>query len=164
MEYPGRFLLLNMGMVVNVILAIAMIAATAGAITEFQLRVCNISTTADGTLVGVVLRLGGGALLVGEGDGAGVLFRSALPDSTVLVSASGPPGGRQQIQRILSGENNEVCDADQREQIVGEQVAFCIKAGGNIHKHNHVNDRQDPGFNRYNKENQEMRIRVDCGI
>jgi len=72
--------LLYMGMVVDMILAVAEVAVTAGAVPEFQLRVGHIRSAADGTLVGVGgFGSGGGGLVgagAGEGDGAGlgVLF------------------------------------------------------------------------------------------
>ena len=42
-----------MGVIVDVILAITEIAVAAGAVTEFQLRVGNIGSAADGTAMGV---------------------------------------------------------------------------------------------------------------
>lgn len=53
---PGHDVwLLNMGMVIDVILAVAVISVATGAITEFQLRVAHICASADSAAVGVVL-------------------------------------------------------------------------------------------------------------
>lgn len=52
-----------MGMVVDVILAIAIIAIAAGTIPEFQIRIGNIGSAANGAAVGI-----GGCVLVGFGE------------------------------------------------------------------------------------------------
>ena len=101
-----------MGVVADVVFAVAVVAAAAGAVAELQLRVGLVGTAADGTLVGVVGLLGRlGAELDGFMVDSRLCFRLALD----------PPGGGQQIQHILSEEEEVVGKGHQREEVVGQE-------------------------------------------
>ena len=83
------FSLFYMGMVADMILTVAVIAAAAGTVAELQIRMACISTTADGTLVGVICLLSGrrGFLCgcIGEGDHLGAILLVVL---TLLFAQS----------------------------------------------------------------------------
>jgi len=56
------------GMVVDVVFTVAVVAVAAGAVTELQLRIGNICPSADGAAVIVV------GLRLAEGDRSGALY------------------------------------------------------------------------------------------
>ena len=78
---PG-FTLLNMGVVADMILAVAMVTAAAGTVAELQLRMACIGATADATFVGIGrLRLRCVLLIcsrAGEGNNLGALGRALV--------------------------------------------------------------------------------------
>ena len=84
-KIPGRspgFTLLNMGVVADMIFAVAMIAAAAGAVTELQFRMACIGATTDGTFVGIgCLRMHCVLLICSrarEGNNLGALGRALV--------------------------------------------------------------------------------------
>ena len=62
-------LLFDMGVVADVVFAVAMVAVAAGAVAKFQLWVRDIRSSAYGAAVGIGLLDGGGGRLVGTGRG-----------------------------------------------------------------------------------------------
>ena len=65
-----------MAVIIDMILAVAVVAAATGAVAEFQFRVGNVRSAADGALVGEILFLGCRAIrscLGLEGDDFGTL-------------------------------------------------------------------------------------------
>ena len=105
-----------MGVVVDVVLAVAVVAVALGAVAELQLRIGNIGAAADGAAV-MVGSLGLGFLPGVEGDGTGFglgLMEAAGPPGLY------PPGQGDKIGNILAEEQEVVGKGNQREQIVGE--------------------------------------------
>ena len=111
-----------MGMIVNVVFTVAVIAVAAGAVTEFQLRIRHIGSAAHGAFVGVRCLHSCGAGLIGagsgEGDGAGFCLRLLFEKSAGVE----PPGQRNYIHNVLAKEQEIVGDGDKREQVVGEET------------------------------------------
>ena len=104
-----------MGVVIDMILAIAVIAVAAGTIAEFQIGIRNIRTPTYGAAVGVRSSLLGGR----EGDRSSAVrcFGTLFAHITVI----GTNGRGQEIHHILAGEQQEICNANQREQVVREK-------------------------------------------
>ena len=95
-----------MGVVADVILTVAMVAAAAGAVAELQLGICNIGPVAYRTAVIVV---GLGFLPLGRGElyhpwsggmGGGFVASSALQLH--------PPGKGQEVAHICAEEQEVV--------------------------------------------------------
>ena len=101
-----------MGVVVDVVLAVAVVAVAPGAVAELQLRVGAVSAPADGAFVGIVLL----DLGLAEGDG----FVGCGVDGLFLELPLPAPG--QDIDHILSKEQEVVGKADHREQIRREGI------------------------------------------
>ena len=97
-----------MRMIIDVILTVAEITAAAGAIPEFQLRICHICPSADGAAVGIG-GFGRGMLCLiraGKGDGAGLLgLRGLLLEQPAGVD---PPGQRDHVHHILTYKQDVV--------------------------------------------------------
>lgn len=147
---PG--LLFNMGVVIDVILAVAEVAVATGAVAELQLGIGHIGATAYGTAV----QIGGLsfflALVKGDCSGGPLLPGSAM--------SAGADRLRQQIQYILTGKQQEIGNADQREQIMREQVAHIAHIND---QQNQVKNAQEPGLYRDNEENQKLAVRIGNG-
>ena len=91
--------LLNVAVVVNVVFTVAVVAFATGAVPEFQFRIADIGSAADGTPVGVGcfgLCLGGFVGACVELDYLG-LFLSGLFSSELALGVD-PPGQGQYIQ------------------------------------------------------------------
>ena len=113
-----RLILLDMSMIADMILTVAVVSVAAGAIAEFQLWIRYIGSAADGTAMGVGL-LGSRPfcpLRWGEGN-------RPCPNLLGLASSMDlcPPSQRQQIADILAEEKQVVGKAHQGEQAVGEE-------------------------------------------
>ena len=110
-----------MGVIADMILAVAVIAVAFGTVTEFQLRIGHICPSANCAAVGVGdgLLFAMGGIAVGEGDRTGFLLGLCGSDCPI---AAGSPCRRQQIQYILTGKQQEICESDQWKQIGWEQV------------------------------------------
>lgn len=147
-----RTFLLNMNMIADMIFAVAIEAIAAGAVPEFQLRIGYIRPSADGAAVSVI-RLGRLLILSSvELDHLGLGCRGAAPAKE--PAGIQPPFQGDNIPNILTEEQEVICQRDQWEDIVGEGVA----------KDADQNDCQiqkskDPGLDRDNKEQQEVRLR-----
>ena len=97
--------LINMAVIADVVFTVAVVAFTAGAVAEFQLRIADICTATDGAAMGVGgFGCGHGGLIragIGEGDHLGatgfLTNRLTLAEQPPGV---GPPGNRDHIQHI----------------------------------------------------------------
>ena len=164
---PGRFsnrhgnlpVLLNVGMVVNVIFTVAVITVASAAVTEFQFRIGHIGSAAYAALVGIVFP-GGSAFgsCLGEGDGAGVFHR---PGFCLSAHADAPVEGND-IHNILAEEQEIVGNGDQREQIQRE-VTCQRKLNHIINCDAQIEQSQNPGSHRDNVKQQELRIGIQGG-
>ena len=81
-----------MGVVVDMIFTVAVVALTAGAVPELQIGIRNICPTADGTAVGIrTFGLGNGCLVracTGEGNHFGsLLFLCFLSEQPAGIGA-----------------------------------------------------------------------------
>ena len=110
-----------MAVIVDVILTIAVVALTPGAVAEFQLRVTHIRPPADGTLVGVGSLDRSGAGFIGAcvkvNDLGLFLHRRLFAQQPCGV---GPPGHGNHVQHILAEEQEVVGKGDDGEQVVGK--------------------------------------------
>ena len=91
-ESPLRSVLFYMGVVVDMVDAVAVVTLAAGAVTELQLRIRYICPTADGTAVGIrTFGLGNGCLVracTGEGNHFGsLLFLCFLSEQPAGIGA-----------------------------------------------------------------------------
>ena len=96
-----------MGVIADMILAVAVITLAAGAVTEFQLRVGGVGSAADGAFVGVVCFGFGVGGLIGTGGREGDDF---APGGGLSGGPSGvgPPAQRKNIDHIFSEEQEIV--------------------------------------------------------
>ena len=157
--------LLDMGMVADMILTIAVITITTGAIAEFQLRVGYIRTAADGAAVGIVCFCRSSALIIlAVGERNGLTGCAAVLPCPILVCPLSPPGLGQQVLHIHAKEQEVVQKADQREQRMRQKIdgiAFVEHLDGD---HDQVEQRHDPCSDGNNEEDQKLCIRVGGGI
>ena len=102
-----------MGMIIDVIFAIAEVAVASGAITEFQFRVAFIRSAADGTAVGIgCIRF---CLLRRKRNGSCGLFRSFSRTALSLDF----PRHWDQVACIFAKEQEIVRQSYQGEQALG---------------------------------------------
>ena len=108
-----------MGMIADVVLAVAMEALTARAVTELQFRIAHISATTDCAFVGVRrFHCGGGGFVracSGEDDGfsfGGSLAGLSLEQPSEICL----PGHRNHIEHILAEEQEIVCQCNHGEK------------------------------------------------
>ena len=154
-----------MGVVVDVILAVAVVAVAAGAVTEFQLRVAHVCPSADGAFVGVGGFYRGVTCLVragrGEGDHIGGAFLFAL-FALKEPGGVGLPRDGNEIDRIFSKEQEIVGKGDQGEEVDGE------KGNGDANDlnkgHHQIKEGKDPSLYRDNKEQQKLGVGVKGGV
>ena len=150
-----------MGMVVNMVDAVAVVAVAPGAVTEFQFRVGGICSAADSAFVGVIF-LFGCALVrtaVFEDDDLRFLGWFFLEKAGNLH----PPAKGEDIDDATAGEQKIITERHQREQAVGEQhygVAHVEYIDGD---QDQVQQRQDPGFHRDHEQNQELTVWIHGG-
>ena len=101
-----------MGVVTDMVGAVAIVAAAAGAVTELQVRISHIGAAADGAAV-IVSKGGLGSrfgLLVGEGDGLGGFARGRLGCPGTV--RAGTKTGGQKVQHVLAGKQQELSRED----------------------------------------------------
>ena len=103
-----------MGVVTDMILAVAMVAAALGAVAELQLGICYIGTAADTAFMGIgCLNRGRGSCVgasAGELNGACPLFAGIFALITLKQPGGiGPPGHRKDIFDICAKEQEIVC-------------------------------------------------------
>ena len=113
-----------MSVIIDMVLAVAMVALAPGTVAELQFRISHIGAAADGAFVGVG-RLGlGHRGLVGAGVGErdGLCFWGGLGILPEKPPGVHSPGHGEDIENILTKEQEIVGQGDDREQIVGEGV------------------------------------------
>ena len=138
-----------MGVVVDVVLAVAVVAVAPGAVAELQLRVGAVSAPADGAFVGIVLL----DLGLAEGDGfvgcgvGGLFLELPLP----------APG--QDIDHILAEEQKVVHQRDHREQIVGPGVDDQAPD-----HHHQIHQSENPCLHRDEEKQHELGIGEQGGV
>ena len=96
-----------MGVVIDVFLAVAVVAVTAGAIPKFQFGITDIRSTTDGAFVGIGGFDGSGSCLVRAGRGEGDDLRLPLFAAFFALkhpSGIGLPSNGNEIQHILTEE------------------------------------------------------------
>ena len=115
---------LDMGVIADVIFTVTIVTVASGAIAEFQIRMGNVSSAADGAAVGIrCLRCGSGSLIrtgvERDGSGTGVLCYGIF---CALGRSAGidPPGLGKYIQNISAEEQEVVGQGNHAEEIVGE--------------------------------------------
>lgn len=154
----GSFLLLNVGVIIDVVLAVAEVALAAGAIPELQLRIGYISPAADCAAVDVR-----GMLLHGGTVELDRLFLDRLlllfPEQTAQLD---PPGEGDDVGNIFSKEQEIVRDRHKGEQAVGEQTGGSEK-GNAVDRQRQIDQRKDPGLDRNDIQQQEPGIGIHSG-
>ena len=158
----GCLWLLDMGVIGDVVFAIAVVAIAPGAVAELQIRMGDICGTADSASVGVG-RLGrGGGCLVGtgiKGDGLVLGVGGGILCTLSCPSCIDPPGDRKYIGHIGAEEQKIVGQGDQAEEIIGEG------SGEEINSHHHqVDQSENPGFHGDDEEEQEVGIGIHGGV
>ena len=139
-----------MGVVIDVILAVTVIAIAFGAVAEFQLRIGHIRSSADGALVivrGLLLSTGVGRC-PGKGDGTGLLFGLFGHLSTELD----PPGHWDHIENILAEKQQVVGNGQQGKEIDREGDPRCGKADHINEGKSQIKESKDPGPDRDDEE------------
>ena len=152
-------ILLNVAVVIDMILAVAVIALAPGAVAELQFRVGHVRPAADGAAVGV----GGFGRSLGGGVGASVELNDLglLPGGAFAQQPPGvgPPGLGDHVEHVFAKEQEIVGQGDDGEQIVGEGI------GEQVDEHDHqVKQGKDPGLDGNDEKQQEMGVRVQRGI
>ena len=151
---------LNMAVIADMFLAIAIVALATGAIPEFQFRIADICSAADGAAVGIGGFGCGFCGFVGasiKGDN----FRPFLLNRLFLKKSSSvdPPAHGDYIQHIFAEEQEIVGQGNHGEQIVGEWIGDQIQNDdGQIHQS------KDPCFYGNDEKQQELSIREQGGI
>ena len=152
-----------MGMVADMILAVAMVAVAPGAITELQIRMAHIGTAADGAFMIISLLLGSAS--AGELDGLSGRLLGRISLRLLFLSGSlHPPGQRQHILDVSAKEQEIVCQRHQGEQIIREQEIRRRQRQHLIRGDAQIEQRKDPRPHGNDKEQQEVGIRVQGGI
>ena len=150
-----------MAVIVDVFLAVAVIAVTPGAVPELQLRVGNVCPSAYSAAVriGSLCGIAGAFFVKRDRSGSG---RSCLSGSVFSTELTTQPEG-QKIDNILSGEQKIVAQCHQRKQVVGEikhRIAQ-IEHGSKCQKQ--IDQRHDPCFDGDYKEQSKMTVRIGRG-
>jgi len=151
-----------MFVIIDMILAVAVVAAAAGAVTKFQLRVGHIGASANGAamvkITTAVIGFGTEGNRAGFRLLCGALFPFRFPQRPLVWGTTGDKG--KQIQNIPSRKNQIAGKTNQREQIVGENGRICE----NFHtNHENIHDSHKPGFHRNEIQHQKLRIGIGGG-
>ena len=154
-------MLLNVGMVGNMLLAVAVIAVAFGAVPKFQFRIGYVCFTAYGTLMQII-RSGRSVLrLVGGGGELDYFGPSGV--GSVLFSEEFlyfyPQGERDDVQNIFPEEQEVVGNGNQREQTEREGIGEYFNQCQYQVKHS-----KNPGFYRNNEKQQERGIGIKCCV
>ena len=154
--------LFDMGVIADVILAVAVIAAAAGAVTELKLRIGYIRSAAYGAFVKIVDFWRRFFDLMGN-------CRGKLNDSSLSTGRGGflaeyffrfdSPGEGDNIQNVLSEEQEVIRNGDKRKQINREGT------DKHIEKCQHqVKQSKNPRFYRDDEEQQEGGVGIEGSI
>ena len=152
-----------MAMVVDMILAVAVVTAAAGAVTKFQIRIAHIGAAADDTSVGIgCLGFCGGCFVracVGEGDDLGLFLTGAVGLFPEEAAGIGTPGTGEHVQHIWAEEQEVVCKRNHGEAVVGEGIGQQA-----VQYQRQIYQRKDPCLHRNDEEQKELRVREHGGI
>lgn len=159
-----RLALLDMGVVADMVFTVAIVAVTAGAVPEFQLRVGYIGSSANGTAV-IVWGFGssdrGGVGTGGrEGNGFAGSVALFLPEQPGEV---GLPADGEDVHYILAEEEEIVQNRHQGEQTVRE-VTFRSEGNHIIGGQDQIHNRKYPGFHRNDEQQQELGIGIQGSV
>jgi len=142
-------------MVADVLFTVAIVAPALGTVAEFQLRIGYISPAADSAAMRVI---GLGVCLWRVGACCFKLDNLGLLRLLLSLDHAGcfdPPGSGEDIQHILSKEQEIVCYGNHREEIVGEGK------GNQINQDNcQIHQCKQPGFHRNDEEQKKLGIRI----
>ena len=145
-----------MGVIVNMVAAIAVVAVALGAVAELHIRVRHVGFPADGAAVGIGLLLLGGIVYL-EVDDLGL--RGSL--GLLLKKPAQPvlPAQGHHVQHVLAEKQEIVAQGHQ-----GKQVAYAVGR----RKHTEENDRQvhqgkEPGLHRDDEKQQKAGVGVQGG-
>lgn len=151
-------LLGDMGVVGDVLGAVAVVALAPGAVAELQIGEIHIGAAADGALVGVGgLDLGMSGLVAArivEGDGLAAGM-DGLSGGAVCVD---PPGDGEQIFTVSAKGQEVVAQGDEGEEIVGEEVE------DTQNDDEQIKQRQIPGLHGNDEKQGKLGIGVEGGI
>ena len=158
----GCLWLLDMGVIGDMVFAIAVITVTPGAVPELQIRMGDIRGTADSAPVGVGSSGYSGGSLIGtciKGNGLVLSVGGGILCTLSCPSCIDSPGDRKYIGHIGAEEQEIVGQGDQAEEIIGEG------GGEEIHSHHHqVDQSEDPGLHGDDEEEQEVGIGIHGGV
>ena len=155
-------MLLDMNVVVDVVLAIAVIPPALGAVPEFQPPVAHVRPATDCAFVGVWGLGLGYSGLVGPGGGKGMglaLGADFWRASSEKPPGVGPPAHGNDIQHVFSEEQEVIGQGHHREQIGREGIDE--QAVDDQHQ---VQQGEDPGPHGDNEHQQELCVRVQGGV
>ena len=153
-----------MGMVADVIFAIAVVAIAAGTVAEFQIGVGYVGPSADRAAVGVWCLGCSDTCLIGTGIGEldDFCFLAAAGFGLTLAekpAGIGTPGHGNYVQHILTEEQEIVGKGNDGEQIGGEGT------GEQIREYEYkIKQGKDPCFDGDNIKQQKMGIGIHGGI
>lgn len=140
-----------MGVIVDVVLAVAMVTVTAGAVAEFQIGVGRIGTAAYGAAVGVVCFCGA----FGKGNCAGLFLGRRLFAGNVIQEG-------EQIHNVFACKQQIIQKTYQRKQTVWQEGDRVEHVENGDCGQQQIHKTQEPCFYRQNKENEEGAVRT-CG-
>ena len=154
--------LLNMGVITDMLLAVAVIAIAPGTVPELQIRMGNVGFSANGAAVGIRGLGSGGCCFVGtciERDNLRLLWTGGIAVPAQHTLEINTPAHGNDIQDILAEEQKVVCKGNDAEQIVGEGQ------GKQIQQHDYkIEQCKNPGFDRDEEKQQEMCVGIHGGI
>ena len=140
-----------MGVIADMILTVAVVAMTTGAIPKFQFRVGHVGAATYGAAVVII------HFFLGEADGLGRFGGRICGFGCFLLFGRFPePRGRQQIQHVLAHEQEVVADGDQRVQEVGEGPAGGSQGVHLQYGEDQVHQSKQPGFHRDDEHQQKL--------
>lgn len=150
-----------MGVIADVVLAVAEVAVAPGAVTEFQLRVTRIRSAADGAAMGV----SGGAFLpglrAGEGDGASLFRRGFLSETPSRFDL---PGHWDQISSFFSEKQEIVRQSHQGEEALGIHTVICGVGNDQISDIYEIEQSHQPRLDGDDIKEQKLGFRVSGGV
>ena len=157
MPCPYIYCLFNMGMVADVILAVAEIAVATGTVAELQFRIADVGFAAYGAAVGIG---NAGFLwgLFGEGDGSGLLRRFLF-----LVLQPGSPGRRKNVDHIGAVKQEIVCQCHKGEKVMGEHHQRYAHIDHLEQRDTQIDESQNPGPDGDEKEKNKAAVRIAGG-
>ena len=156
-EVCRRKLLLDVGVVADMLFTVAVIAAAAGAVAELQIRMGQVGLAANCTAVGIGSLLGGCCVILGCG-GSELDDLGAGCGLTAVAADFIAPGSGHQVQNIAAKEQQVVGDGNDGEEVGGEGIGNKI-----IDHQTQIEQTEEPGLDRDDEEQQKMGIGIHGG-